>query len=113
MQLRTRQGGPIPTRQQRPARWADFHTAAAPGKVGRFPHGSGARQGGPIPTQHRRAARWADFTHDATAGRRNGRTVNTATKPNTKSKSLYTDPKSKRTTKRTKTPTPSTHDEGD
>jgi len=40
-----RQGGPIPTRQRRPARWADSHTAAAPGKVGGFPHGSGA---GPV-----------------------------------------------------------------
>ncbi|MBD9979072.1 ferritin-like domain-containing protein, partial [Citrobacter braakii] len=27
-----RQGGPIPTRQRRPARWADFHTAAARGQ---------------------------------------------------------------------------------
>ncbi|MFW0137640.1 hypothetical protein ACN006_27440, partial [Klebsiella pneumoniae] len=39
-----RQGGPIPTRQRRPVRWADFHTAAAPGKMGGFPHGSGARK---------------------------------------------------------------------
>ncbi|EEO4326673.1 hypothetical protein B6H32_004829 [Salmonella enterica subsp. enterica serovar Cubana] len=38
-----RQGGPIPTRQPRPARWADSHAAAAPGKVGGFPHGTGAR----------------------------------------------------------------------
>ncbi|EPY4913694.1 TPA: hypothetical protein ACR6P5_005584, partial [Klebsiella pneumoniae] len=36
---------PIPTRQRRPVRWADFHTAAAPGKMGGFPHGSGA---GPV-----------------------------------------------------------------
>ncbi len=28
-----------------PARWADSHTTAAPGKVGGFPHGSGA---GPV-----------------------------------------------------------------
>ncbi|HBY2365493.1 TPA: hypothetical protein MIS06_26885 [Klebsiella pneumoniae] len=40
-----RQGGRISTRQRRPARWTDFHTAAAPGKVGGFPHGSGA---GPV-----------------------------------------------------------------
>ena len=31
-------GGPIPTRQRRPARWADSHAAASPGKVGRFPY---------------------------------------------------------------------------
>ena len=55
-----RQDGRFPTRQRRPARWADSHTAAAPGKVGRFPHDSGARQGGPIPTRQRRPARWAD-----------------------------------------------------
>ncbi|QAZ74558.1 hypothetical protein FORC82_p037 (plasmid) [Escherichia coli] len=30
----------------------DFHTAPAPGKVGGFPHGTGARQGGRISTQH-------------------------------------------------------------
>ena len=42
------------------------HTAAAPGKVGRFPRGSGARQGGPIPTWQRRLARWAD-SHAAAA----------------------------------------------
>jgi hypothetical protein len=65
MQLRTRQGGPIPT-------------TAAPGKVGGFPHGSGARQGGPIPTRQRRPARRADshtpargkvgrFPHDSSA----------------------------------------------
>ncbi len=72
MQLRTRQGGPIPTRQQRPARWADFHTAAAPGKVGRFPHGSGARQGGPIPTRQRRPARWADSHTAAAPGKMGG-----------------------------------------
>ncbi len=47
-----RQGGRIPTRHRRPARWADFHTAPAPGKVGGFPHGTGARQGGRISTQH-------------------------------------------------------------
>nr|AYM50513.1 hypothetical protein [Citrobacter freundii] len=35
--------GRISTRQRRPARWADSHVAAAPGKVGRFPRGSGAR----------------------------------------------------------------------
>jgi hypothetical protein len=63
-----------------PARWADSHTtaapgkvgghtAAAPGKVGLFPHGSGARQGGPIPTQHRRAARWADSHTTAAPGK--------------------------------------------
>ncbi|THQ38773.1 hypothetical protein FAS39_27640, partial [Klebsiella pneumoniae] len=56
-----RQGGRIPTRHRRPARWADSHTAPAPGKVGGFPHGTGARQGGRIPTRHRRPARWADF----------------------------------------------------
>jgi hypothetical protein len=84
MQLRTRQGGPIPTRQQRPARWADFHTAAAParwayshtaaapGKEGRFPHSTGARQGGPIPTRQQRPARWADF-HTAPAPGKVGR----------------------------------------
>ncbi|QLE23993.1 hypothetical protein FC325_23075 (plasmid) [Escherichia coli] len=55
-----RQGGRIPTRHRRPARWADSHTAPAPGKVGGFPHGTGARQGGRISTQHRRPARWAD-----------------------------------------------------
>ncbi|EPL6181504.1 LamG-like jellyroll fold domain-containing protein [Klebsiella pneumoniae] len=38
-----RQGGRIPTRHRRAARWADFHTAPAPGKVGGFPHGTGAR----------------------------------------------------------------------
>ncbi|MBE0205479.1 hypothetical protein FOT75_28825 [Klebsiella michiganensis] len=53
---RARQGGPIPTRQPRPARWADSHAAASPGKVGRFPHGSGARQGGRISTRQRRGA---------------------------------------------------------
>ncbi|KAB7487960.1 hypothetical protein CDA56_29845 (plasmid) [Klebsiella michiganensis] len=42
--------------QQCPARWADSHTAAAPGKVGGFPHGSGARQGGRISTRQRRGA---------------------------------------------------------
>ncbi|EAV6115507.1 hypothetical protein D9K56_20490, partial [Escherichia coli] len=42
-------------------RWADSHTAPAPGKVGGFPHGTGARQGGRISTRHRRPARWADF----------------------------------------------------
>ncbi|EBR3892747.1 hypothetical protein BKC33_22605, partial [Salmonella enterica] len=52
-----RQDGRISTRQRRPARWADFHTAAAPGKVGRFPRGSGARQGGRIPTRQWRPAR--------------------------------------------------------
>ncbi|PUR47680.1 hypothetical protein B1M42_14905 [Salmonella enterica subsp. enterica serovar Dublin] len=56
-----RQGGRIPTRHRRPARWADFHTAPAPGKVGGFPRSTGARQGGRIPTRHRRPARWADF----------------------------------------------------
>ncbi|RDY49439.1 hypothetical protein DX995_27140 [Klebsiella pneumoniae] len=61
-----RQGGPIPTRQRRPARWADSHVAAAPGKMGGFPHGSGARQGGPIPTRQQRLARWAD-SHAAAA----------------------------------------------
>ncbi|HHG2579271.1 TPA: hypothetical protein ACPVGF_004380, partial [Escherichia coli] len=29
----------ISTRHRRPARWADSHTAPAPGKVGGFPHG--------------------------------------------------------------------------
>ncbi|TEW29977.1 hypothetical protein E2116_27255, partial [Escherichia coli] len=62
----TRQGGRISTRHRRPARWADFHTAPAPGKVGGFPHGTGARQGGRIPTRHRRPARWVDF-HTAPA----------------------------------------------
>ncbi|PAX34892.1 hypothetical protein CLI87_30410, partial (plasmid) [Klebsiella pneumoniae] len=33
-----RQDGRIPTRQRRPARWADFHTTAAPGKMGGFPY---------------------------------------------------------------------------
>lgn len=33
-----RKGGPIPTRHRRPARWADSHAAASPGKVGRFPY---------------------------------------------------------------------------
>ncbi|KAA1512006.1 hypothetical protein F1D51_26745, partial [Klebsiella pneumoniae] len=61
-----RQGGPIPTRQRRPARRADSHTAPARGKVGRFPHDSSARQGGRISTQHRRPARWAD-SHTAAA----------------------------------------------
>ncbi|MBD9993138.1 hypothetical protein FOT49_25705, partial [Citrobacter freundii] len=55
-----RQDGRISTRQRRPARWADFHTAAAPGKVGGFSRGSGARQGGRISTRQRRPARWAD-----------------------------------------------------
>ncbi|QCX08096.1 hypothetical protein FGF03_30680 (plasmid) [Klebsiella pneumoniae] len=79
-----RQGGRIPTRHRRaarwadshtapargkvggfpqhrrPARWADSHTAPARGKVGGFPHGTGARQGGRISTRHRRPARWAD-----------------------------------------------------
>ncbi|ECF3831791.1 hypothetical protein E3N91_22805, partial [Salmonella enterica subsp. enterica serovar Braenderup] len=41
--------------------WADSHAAAAPGKVGGFPHSTGARQGGRIPTRHRRPAWWADF----------------------------------------------------
>ncbi|PZD98070.1 hypothetical protein DND31_28755 [Klebsiella pneumoniae] len=58
--------GRISTQHQRPARWADSHAAAAPGKVGRFPRGSGARQGGRIPTRHRRPARWAD-SHTAPA----------------------------------------------
>ncbi|PAS69887.1 hypothetical protein CDN94_25915, partial [Escherichia coli] len=49
-----RQGGRIPTRHRRPARWADSHTAPAPGKGGR------------ISTQHRRPARWAD-SHTAPA----------------------------------------------
>ncbi|OYI66973.1 hypothetical protein CI692_12745 [Escherichia coli] len=67
-----RQGGLIPTRHRRPARWADSHTAPAPGKVGGFPHSTGARQGGPISTQHRRPARWADF-HTAPARGKVGR----------------------------------------
>ncbi|MDI4420590.1 hypothetical protein EPD16_09210 [Escherichia coli] len=53
--------GRISTQHRRPARWADSHTAPAPGKVGGFPHGTGARQGGRISTRHRRPARWADF----------------------------------------------------
>ncbi|TBP97451.1 hypothetical protein EXU07_27170, partial [Klebsiella quasipneumoniae subsp. quasipneumoniae] len=61
-----RQGGRISTRQPRPARWADSHVAASPGKVGRFPRGSGARQGGRIPTRQPRPARWAD-SHAAAA----------------------------------------------
>ncbi|AUS35975.1 hypothetical protein C1A20_00070 (plasmid) [Escherichia coli] len=61
-----RQGGRIPTRHRRAARWADSHTAPARGKVGGFPHSTGARQGGRIPTRHRRAARWAD-SHTAPA----------------------------------------------
>ncbi|EAX1969395.1 hypothetical protein AOC79_22255, partial [Salmonella enterica] len=56
-----RQGGRIPTRHRRPARWADSHN-----KVGGFPHSTGARQGGRISTQHRRPARWAD-SHTAPA----------------------------------------------
>ncbi len=67
-----RQGGRIPTRHRRPVRWADFHTAPAPGKVGGFPHGTGARQGGRISTRHRRPARWADF-HTAPAPGKVGR----------------------------------------
>ncbi|OVW46666.1 hypothetical protein BME49_18315, partial [Klebsiella pneumoniae] len=67
-----RQGGRIPTRQRRPARWADSHAAAAPGKVGRFPRGSGARQGGPIPTRQRRPVRWADFHTAAAPGKMGG-----------------------------------------
>ncbi|ECY0391249.1 hypothetical protein F6029_24080, partial [Salmonella enterica] len=46
--------GQLPTRHRRPVRWADSHTAPAPGKVGGFPHGTGARQDGRISTQHRR-----------------------------------------------------------
>ncbi|MGT5355416.1 hypothetical protein ACRWFR_28610, partial [Escherichia coli] len=42
------------------------NSAPAPGKVGGFPHGTGARQGGRISTQHRRPARWAD-SHTAPA----------------------------------------------
>ncbi|THQ38003.1 hypothetical protein FAS39_28255, partial [Klebsiella pneumoniae] len=38
----------------------------APGKVGGFPHGTGARQGGRISTRHRHPARWAD-SHTAPA----------------------------------------------
>ncbi|RRE05187.1 hypothetical protein EAO24_31040 [Klebsiella pneumoniae] len=53
-------------RHRRAARWADSHTAPARGKVGGFPHSTGARQGGRIPTRHRRAARWAD-SHTAPA----------------------------------------------
>ncbi|EFW0666663.1 hypothetical protein F8Z82_22605, partial [Shigella flexneri] len=55
-----RQGGRIPTRHRRPARWADSHTAPAPGKGGR------------ISTQHRRPARWAD-SHTAPAPGKGGR----------------------------------------
>ena len=33
-----RQDGRISTRQRRPARWADSHTTAAPGKMGGFPY---------------------------------------------------------------------------
>ncbi|EBO4198979.1 hypothetical protein DLA26_23290 [Salmonella enterica] len=61
-----RQDGRISTQHRRPVRWADFHTAPAPGKVGGFPHGTGARQDGRISTQHRRPVRWADF-HTAPA----------------------------------------------
>ncbi|KAA1578346.1 hypothetical protein F1D67_27025, partial [Klebsiella pneumoniae] len=50
----------------------DSHTAPACGKVGGFPHGTGARQGGPIPTRHRRPARWAD-SHTAAAPGKVGR----------------------------------------
>ncbi|RBZ10246.1 hypothetical protein DM078_30475, partial [Klebsiella pneumoniae] len=55
-----------------PARWADSHAAAAPGKVGGFPRGSGARQGGRIPTRQRRPARWADFHAAAAPGKVGG-----------------------------------------
>ncbi|KHQ25944.1 hypothetical protein KU54_01365 (plasmid) [Klebsiella pneumoniae] len=53
--------GRISTQHRRPVRWADSHTAPAPGKmggfphstgagkVGGFPHSTGARQGGRIP----------------------------------------------------------------
>ncbi|ECK0522320.1 hypothetical protein FQU46_23490, partial [Salmonella enterica subsp. enterica] len=58
--------GRISTQHRRPARWADSHTAPTPGKVGGFPHSTGARQGGRIPTRHRRPARWAD-SHTAPA----------------------------------------------
>ena len=44
----------------------------APGKVGRFPHDSGARQGGRISTQHRRPARWADSHTAAAPGKMGG-----------------------------------------
>ncbi|OXM88448.1 hypothetical protein CGQ21_28270, partial [Klebsiella pneumoniae] len=43
---RARQGGPIPTRQRRPARRADSHTAAAPGTEGGIPDGRRDSQGG-------------------------------------------------------------------
>jgi hypothetical protein len=59
-----RQGGRISTRQRRPARWADFHTAAAPARWADFTR-SGARQGGRISTQQRRPARWAIPTRRA------------------------------------------------
>ncbi|EAO3648359.1 hypothetical protein CA893_23770 [Salmonella enterica] len=67
-----RQGGRIPTRQRRPARWADSHAAAAPGKVDGFPRGSVVRQGGRIPTRQRRPARWADSHAAAAPGKVGG-----------------------------------------
>ena len=42
------------------------------GKMGGFPHGSGARQGGRILTRQRRPARWAD-SHAAAAPGKVGR----------------------------------------
>nr|WP_282570012.1 hypothetical protein [Escherichia coli] len=35
--------GRISTQHRRPVRWADSHTAPAPGKMGGFPHSTGAR----------------------------------------------------------------------
>ncbi|EAQ6858442.1 hypothetical protein CHY99_26770, partial [Salmonella enterica] len=46
--------------------------AAAPGKVGRFPRGSGARQDGRISTRQRRLARWADSHAAAAPGKMGG-----------------------------------------
>ncbi|EDU6148514.1 hypothetical protein B9149_004620, partial [Salmonella enterica subsp. enterica serovar Berta] len=43
-----------------------------PGKVGGFPHGSGARQGGRISTRQRRGARWADSHTTAAPGKVGG-----------------------------------------
>ncbi|EFB5938863.1 hypothetical protein FQE78_21730, partial [Escherichia coli] len=48
------------------------HAAAAPGKMGGFPRGSGARQDGRISTRQRRPARWADFHTAAAPGKMGG-----------------------------------------
>ncbi|MBZ4288859.1 hypothetical protein LAN16_23650, partial [Mycobacterium tuberculosis] len=43
----------IASRERCEVRLADCHAAAAPGKVGRFPRGSGCRQDAPDATQQR------------------------------------------------------------